>query len=174
MSTNIFTISNWASSTDYLKHDIVLKDSRYYYAIIDHTSDSLFTSDFNGGKWGGIEIDLNGTYKPSFIWQPSFGSSVLVTPRVNQIKFGDGYEQRIQDGINNILLELDLTFEKLDLAEFTAICHFLTERKGKESFFFTPPQPFNSRKRFISRSFESSWTNINNNVIKTKFEEMPI
>ncbi len=54
-------------------------------------------------------------------------------PRVKVIKFGDGYEQRFKDGINNQLKRYQLNFvEKMETGK--AIDEFLRARGAVESF----------------------------------------
>ena len=45
-----------------------------------------------------------------FTWQPDWKMKRKKKPNVNVIKFGDGYEQRQQNGINNNLRTYDVTF----------------------------------------------------------------
>jgi phage-related protein len=118
-------------------------------------------------------IDSNGRSKPHFVWQPNYPLNIDHTPRVKSIRFGDGYEQRLEDGINNTLLNLDLSFDNKSIDEYTAILHFLIKRKGTEYFVFTMPSPYNTNKRFVCRSWNDSFISFNNNSIKTRFEEVP-
>lgn len=177
MSTSIFNIANWANSTSYLKNDIVFDGSFYFYSLKDHTSHASQsfsqTRSDNPDLWGGVGVDPNtGESKAQFIWTPSYQSSVTINPRVKAIKFGDGYEQRIRDGINTILLELDLRFDNRSAQEITAIAHFLYEKSGYKSFLFLPAAPYNTIKRFVARN----WTQIpefyDNHSLTAKFEEV--
>ena len=45
----------------------------------------------------------------TFNWDVAPNMSVKANPRVKTIKFGDGYEQRIKDGINNDLRTYNVT-----------------------------------------------------------------
>lgn len=173
MSRNLYSISSWASTTTYRKNDIIYQNSYYYYATQDHTSGAGFASDLANNLWTGIIVDSNGKNKPYFIWNPTYPLTINTTPRVKSIRFGDGYEQRLADGINNILLDIDINFDNRDIDEYTAILHFLKERKGIEYFVFTPPPPYNNNKRFICRNWQDSQVAYNNFSIRTKFEEIP-
>lgn len=177
MSSSIFNIQDWANSTNYLKDDIVLSGENYYYSLQDHQSSpsqtfSQIIAD-NPNLWGGMSVDsLTSINKPTFIWKPSYSSSVSVSPKVKVIKFGDGYEQRVRDGINSILLDLDLSFDNRASQEATAILHFLHEKSAYKSFLFLPSPPYNTMKRFVCRTWSHSTIFYNNQSIKAKFEEI--
>lgn len=177
MSTSIYNVPNWANSTSYNVNDIVKYNSSYYYALISHTSHASKTFPNvlvdNPELWGGVGIDpVNSASKPQFIWIPSYNSNTNTTPRVKKIQFGDGYEQRIRDGINSILLDIDLPFDNRSDAEATAILHFLHEKEATKSFLFTHSPPYNTVKRFVCRSWTHSRVFYDNNSIKVKFEEV--
>lgn len=60
-------------------------------------------------------------------------------PRVNIASFGDGYEQREKDGLNNNLMTWSLQFQSVPITDADAIDAFLDARGGAESFDWTPP-----------------------------------
>lgn len=60
--------------------------------------------------------------------------------RVLSATFGDGFEQRVTDGINTAMLEFGLSFENMPEDEGDNICDFLDARKGTEYFLWTPPR----------------------------------
>lgn len=171
MASSIFSITDWATSTLYRVHDPILYNDLYYYALTEHTSGGSFDTDLDNGKWGGITTDENGETKPIFLWTPSYRSNTNNEPRVNQIQFGDGYSQRLEDGINNVLLNLELNFDNRDLNEATAILHFLYVRKGVESFLFTARPPFGKQKRFICKQWSDTSNFYNDISIRARFEE---
>jgi len=74
----------------------------------------------------------------TFTWNPRYGASVENTPRVRRAQFGDGYQQRVGDGINTLKRKWSVSF-KLDLAEMDAIDAFLKATEGELSFDWTPP-----------------------------------
>lgn len=140
----------------------------YYYSLTNHTSAGVFDS----SQWAG-NLSLNGVTKPFFPFVASYGSPTNLNPKVKQISFGDNFSQRFPDGLNSFLLEFDLTFENRDLAENTAINHFLMRRSGVESFFYTPPNPWNLTKIFICGSWTSVPVYQNNYTLKIKLTEVP-
>jgi phage-related protein len=95
------------------------------------------------------------------------------SPRTVNIVFGNGYEQRFQDGIFNDLLKLSLKFEHRDIKESKAINHFLKSRKAVESFVFEDlPEPHNDvgyKKLFVCKSWNSEFVFYNNYTISAEF-----
>lgn len=73
-----------------------------------------------------------------FNWTPDYGFSKEVKPNVRAVSFGDGYEQRISDGINPIGSEWSLSFKR-PIAIITAIENYLLTTKGSLSFDFLAP-----------------------------------
>lgn len=171
MANNIYVTADWVGSgTTYLKDDIVLYQSHYYYALEDHTSSAAFETDLL--KWGGVATDDNNEVKPAFIWTPSYSSPLNSNPKIRKTQYGDGYSQRLRDGINNNLLELELAFEERYLQEASAIAHFLFIRAGTESFLFTPPPPYAKIGRFVCESWNFIPNFYNNNSVRAKFIEV--
>lgn len=67
------------------------------------------------------------------------GSATLTTqPRIRTAAFGDGYEQRLADGINNAPRSWALTFTR-PTTEADAILAFFETANGLDSFDWTPP-----------------------------------
>jgi len=77
------------------------------------------------------------TFLPSI--NPSVGSGAQVQPRILTSKFGDGYSQRVPDGLNFMDKELTLTWDALDLVQFSEILSFLESHAGYLSFYYTFP-----------------------------------
>jgi phage-related protein len=75
----------------------------------------------------------------TFTWTPDFGARAAYKPRVRTAKFGDGYEQRVADGINTAMDRWQLTFAVRDDLEANDILAFLAARGGFEAFNWTPP-----------------------------------
>jgi phage-related protein len=82
----------------------------------------------------------------TFTWPVDSNATVSKKPRVNNIKFGDGYEQRTSYGLNTNLQNWDLSFANREEAEANEIDDFLTARGGLESFDWTPPGEVTVRK----------------------------
>lgn len=167
------TVNTWSAATTYSKYAIVRYNNLIYYSLINSNLNNTPTSTL-GTQWDG-QILINTTYVPDFFWKPSYSSQIMHSPRILRLKFGNGYEQRIEDGINSNLISLDLTFENRDENEATSILHFLQERNGKESFVYNVPSIY-SRNTFATRYLCSSWNSIynfyKNYTIRATFEEV--
>lgn len=181
MAVSIFnTILNWTANNTYKKYDRVKYDKFVYYALTDHSNKSTIPS-LDYLNWGGVMIDPFGTAiqetserkRPHFFFSPSYGITTTIEPKIMSIKFGDGYEQRIQDGINNSLLKIDLSFDLRSAAESAAIIHFLNSRAGAESFLFTPVEPYATLRNFVCRSWSHTLIFYENNSIRASFEQVP-
>jgi phage-related protein len=170
-------VNGWLVGTIYSKYNIVSgSNSKYYYSIIDNNVGNNPTIDANlQVEWDGYKI-FNSIHLPNFFWQPSYQSSVKIEPRVKKIQFGNGYQQRIPDGINSELKNLNLTFENRSEIETVSILHFLEERGGQQSFVYNVPTIYakpSSISKFIAPNWETNYNFYNNYSIKTVFEEVP-
>lgn len=83
-----------------------------------------------------------------FTTSPAFGSRTISpdkgltrnsTPKVLVAKFGDGYEQRLPNGINSIDETFSATFNNRTKEEIDDITGYLASLKGATSFTYTIP-----------------------------------
>ena len=75
-----------------------------------------------------------------FSYEPSFSAGEQSAPRARVVQFGDGYEQRTQLGLQRDPKVWNLTFANRNNAERDNIITFLEDKKGTESFTWTPPR----------------------------------
>lgn len=75
----------------------------------------------------------------TFTYTPSKGISSSSKPRVVSAQFGDGYSQRVPDGLNSVVKEWDLSFNSNPVNKANSIVKFFEDRKGSEPFLWTPP-----------------------------------
>jgi len=68
------------------------------------------------------------------------------TPRIRTAKFGDGYEQRIVDGINNLEESYTLNFATRPKADIDDIVAFLDTKAGVTKFTLTLPDTNNTTR----------------------------
>ena len=68
---------------------------------------------------------------------PDKGMSRNNKPLIFQSKFGDGYEQRIANGINNLTQIFSVTFKTRTKAEIDDIIGFFESTNGVTAFDFT-------------------------------------
>jgi phage-related protein len=178
--SSIYNVSEYSNSTTYSKNDIVYLNKQYYYSLVDNNSNHTPTSAVNS-YWGGYRSYSSAAASPvsapEFIWVSNYASEIQSKPAVNLVKFGDGYEQRSEDGINNTLLKLSLTFEGRDKQETRAITHFISKRRGAQHFFFDAPFPYNFDnsqnypKRFVCEEWSVRYVFFNNYNISATFVE---
>ena len=74
----------------------------------------------------------------TFTWIEDRGPQGNNEPSVLVAKFGDGYEQRSPNGINNNLPNWALTYSVRSDVEAQAIDAFLIRQAGVLAFFWTP------------------------------------
>ena len=105
----------------------------------------------------------------TFNWDVAPSMSEKAAPRVKTIKLGDGYEQRIKDGINNDLRTYSVT---LNVArdDGVVIDAFLTRQGGVHAFKWREP----STHKLITVKCSSWTTNVKHTVtsITATFEEV--
>ena len=80
-----------------------------------------------------------GIVTPSGTKTPDKGLRRKTTPRVLVSKFGDGYEQRIANGINTLEEEYNVVYKTRPLAEISVVAQFLEDTKGVSNFQFNVP-----------------------------------
>lgn len=73
-----------------------------------------------------------------FTWVEDHDASTKTKPRVTRVQFGDGYEQRIREGINNQLSEHSVKFSLLDLTTYNEIINFFESHGGVTAFDWAP------------------------------------
>ena len=76
--------------------------------------------------------------------KPDKGYTRQTTPRVLTAQFGDGYSQRLIDGINPLAESINVTFNTRDKAEIDHIISFFESKGGVSSFTFNVNQQYYS------------------------------
>jgi len=158
---SIYDIKYWGSASSFRKYEIVeypKKSFIYYYALTDHSraAGDITTTSYDTSKWSKGETTINSVTKKNFIWEPSYGSELMQSPRLKIARFGLRVEHRAQDGINVNLNTYEFKFLTRDLFETSAILHFLHERSGVEEFIFEAPRPFCSKRMYICEEWSAS------------------
>ena len=70
---------------------------------------------------------------------PDRGLKATQKPRIFSANYGDGYQQRVAAGINNIPEEWNLTWKNRTSAQINKIIKFLEDLNGTSSFDWYPP-----------------------------------
>jgi phage-related protein len=99
---------------------------------------------------------------------PIRATAPQITARVLQANFGDGYNQRVNDGINNINEQWDVQFAALDQTNAAEIIDFLEARGGYQSFLWIPPGE-STYKKYICKEWNKSFPGASLTNISAKF-----
>jgi phage-related protein len=91
-----------------------------------------------------------------FGWMPDESWSGQKKPSISATKFGDGYEQRVSNGINNTPKQFKLKFTKSTL-ECIGIDRFLSVMNGKNSFEWR--NPLGIKNNYICKEWNVSRVN---------------
>lgn len=105
----------------------------------------------------------------TFTWAPTYGAKLSRAPRVNAANFGDGYVQRLQDGINTNPQSWALTFN-VSSTVAGEIDDFLSAQAGAHWFWFTPPLATTALK-FVCLKWDKTETDLSNAVVTATFDQ---
>lgn len=103
--------------------------------------------------------------------RPTTGTGREVTPRVLTASFGDGYSQRVGDGINTLDTKASVIFEAMTRTEAQATEAFFARHSGFKSFLWTFPGD-TEQKRWIARSWRTSTVSFDVMSITVEFERV--
>ena len=107
----------------------------------------------------------------TFSYIPSYTATENSAPAVRTVSFNEGYEKRLQFGLQRDPKSWNLSFANRDNTERDNIITFLEARKGLEAFNWTPPGESSSSK-FICQSWSKSIPYLNRATIQATFEEV--
>ena len=105
------------------------------------------------------------------ITNPVYNTRINARPKVNVISFGDGFEQRLTEGLNQNPLSVNLTFELSQTDADTAITFLNARVDDGASFDYTLPSETSSRK-FVCTSFPRSIPFLNRVTLSCVFREV--
>lgn len=108
----------------------------------------------------------------TFTYAPSYGATATRKPRIKSLKFGDGYEQRWQDGINAFAQVWDLQFQNRSTTEAAAIDEFLYALGGVSYFYWTPPASGAVEGKYICKEWTRTISLANAETITAQFIEV--
>lgn len=86
----------------------------------------------------------------TFNFRPDYDAQLSQEPKVNVTKFGDGYELRVPEGINNAPEKWTLQFSCASVT-YPQILAFLQARSAVQSFNWT--NPFGQTNTYVARSW---------------------
>lgn len=106
----------------------------------------------------------------TFTYTPSTGAAVDHKPAVRQVKFGDGYEQRLAAGLNTDPEMWRLEFRGLTTSTATAIDNFLKARNAVETFDWLSPS--GTAAKFVCPEWSRSFDEPNVESIRATFVQV--
>ena len=105
------------------------------------------------------------------IANPVYNTRITPQPIVNVVSFGDGFEQRLTQGLNQNALSVNLVFELSQTDADTAITFLNSRITDGDSFDYTLPSETSSRK-FVCDSFPRSIPFLNRVRLSCVFREV--
>ena len=102
---------------------------------------------------------------------PDFGALRKSRPNVRTVRFLDGYEQRLTQGLNQNPKVWDLRWTAKDSTDADAIEAFFDARKGSESFDWSPIDDTASYK-WVCESWQRDHNYANINEIRATFRQV--
>lgn len=106
----------------------------------------------------------------TFTFTPSFEPVLTEKPRVLTAKFGDGYEQRVGDGINIRSRSWQLVFKQRTSTEMAPIIAFLRAQNGITAFDWTDPDGVAGK--FVCRDWQKTTNTAVTQTLTCTFEEV--
>jgi len=108
---------------------------------------------------------------PFPIANPKYNYTITRQPAVNVINFGDGFEQRLTQGLNQNPITLNLKFD-LSQTDSTTAVDFLNARiTDGASFTFLVPNE-NVTKNFVCQSYPTTVPFLDRVVLTCTFREV--
>ena len=105
------------------------------------------------------------------IANPKYNYTITRQPAVNVISFGDGFEQRLTEGLNQNPITLNLKFD-LSQTDSTTAVNFLNARiTDGASFTFLVPNE-NVTKNFVCLSYNTAIPFLNRVTLTCSFKEV--
>ena len=105
------------------------------------------------------------------IANPIYNTRIDARPKVNLISFGDGFEQRLTEGLNQNPLSVNLVFELSQTDADTAITFLNARIDDGASFDYTLPSESSTRK-FVCSSFPRTIPFLNRVRLSCVFREV--
>lgn len=101
------------------------------------------------------------------------GFSRSNTPKVHTITFGDGFEQRIADGINNLPQTMSVTFNTRPKAEIDDLVAFFETLNGVSKFQMTVDDTNGAETiKVVCKSWDQTWDYDNFYSLSATFERV--
>lgn len=106
----------------------------------------------------------------TFTYVPDYGATREIKPNVRVAQFGDGYEQRLANGLNTQAKKWTLSFPMRSDTEADGIEAFLAARGAVESFDWTDPT--GNAGKYVCRAWVRRTDQYGLNTIECQFEQV--
>lgn len=106
----------------------------------------------------------------TFSYTPTWNSALDEEPKVRVAAFGDGYAQRVPDGINTTAQKWDLVFDGVTDSTADGIVTLLRNNGGATYFLWTPPG--GTQIKVICKQWRRDYAGYNSNNIRCRFEQV--
>ena len=93
----------------------------------------------------------------STVRRPDKSMTRTSKPKIHLAKFGDGYEQRLADGINNLVESYVIAFNNRTKEEIDDIIAFFENKGGVTAFTYTVPDTNESGNEVAIKVVCSDW-----------------
>jgi len=108
-----------------------------------------------------------------FDWPVSWGTKPSYKARTIKTQYGDGYAQRLGDGINNVITGWSVVINNCPNADAEAIIAFLASKGGYQSFSWVPLYG-SSEVRVICETWDRPTSGPAVSDITATFEKVPV
>jgi len=109
----------------------------------------------------------------TFLWRESYGCRAERKPRVLVARFGDGYEQRVAQGLRPVIEVWRIGFDMTDEGDARVIDAFLQRHAGITAFLWNPPDRTDSI-RVVCREWTLEHPSFGFSNISAQFEEVAL
>lgn len=106
----------------------------------------------------------------TFTYTASFPATETTRPLVKTVQLGEGFEHRVQLGLERDPKSWSLTFANRDDTERDNIITFLEDKKGTESFDWTPPR--GSAGKYVCSEWRLAMDAANYTTITATFRQV--
>lgn len=107
----------------------------------------------------------------TFTWSPAPGARRTIKPRVLSATLGDGYEQRVGDGINTQMASWAVSFNGLSVTDADSIDAFLKGASGVDAFDWTSPD--GTVGKYVCREWDRINVGAERHNIFATFDQVP-
>jgi phage-related protein len=171
---NSVYISGYVDSLIYQEHDVVSYGSgsgiTYYVSSDNNHSGQLDTvSGLSNDYWK--KFGDTGSWRPDEIWTSDYTTELKAVPRNEYVRFGDGYEQRLQADLFVATPEYSCVFDERRDTEAKSLLAFLDYHAASLPFKYKPDEILQERT-FIYESYSHVWDGYNTHNISVVFQEV--